>query len=137
MGIILKFKQYIVNSKYQIARFLITGISSAIMDIGLLIILKEKANFRPVFAVATNQVFVIAYNFLMNKYWSFATKKMPLRQFGRYIILVFLNYFFSIALMYLFYDLVGIDYKLVRLSSITLLFVVNFIFYKYWVYKEI
>lgn len=136
MNHIFKFKQYIGGSKYQIAKFLIVGASSAIIDLGLLIILKEKLDFRPIFAVAANQIFVITYNFIMNKYWSFGTKQRPMKQFSRYLILVFLNYLASIGLMYLFFDAIGINYKIARLFSIALLFSVNFIFYKHWVYKE-
>jgi len=102
----------------------------------LLIVLKEKFNFSPTLAIATNQIFVVIYNFLLNKHWSFETKKMPIQQFSRYVILVIFNYLTSIDLMYLFYDIFGINYKIVRLFSIALLFVINFIFYKYWVYKE-
>ncbi|MFA6514368.1 MAG: GtrA family protein [Patescibacteria group bacterium] len=136
MNLIIKFKDYLFNSKGQIARFLVVGSSSALIDIGLLIFLKEKINFTPVLAVATNQIIIIIYNFLLNKYWSFETRKKPLRQFSRYVILVAFNYFASIILMYLLYSLIGIDYKIVRLVSIGLLFSCNFIAYKHWVYKE-
>jgi putative flippase GtrA len=137
MNTIFKLKQYITSSKHQIVKFLVVGISTTILDLSLLIVLKEKANFHPVFAVATSQIIVITCNFLMNKYWSFDSKKIPLQQFSRYLVLVAINYFSSISLMYLFYEVLGINYKIVRLFSIALLFMINFIVYKHWVYKEI
>lgn len=136
MNFVLRLTPYINNSKQQIIRFLVVGSSSALIDIGLLIMLKENFNFRPTFAIAINQIFVVIYNFLMNKYWSFKTKKMPIKQFSRYVVLVFFNYLISIILMYLLYDIFDINYKIARLFSIALLFIVNFIFYKHWVYKE-
>ena len=136
MVLLVSFKEYVSNSKAQIIRFLIVGSSSALIDISLLILLKEKLNFSPVLAVATNQIFIIGYNFLLNKYWSFNTKKKPLSQFIRYVILVAGNYFASIILMYLLYDLAGLNYKIVRALSIGLLSSLNFILYRYWVYKE-
>jgi len=136
MSFILKLTLYINNSKHQIVKFFIVGCSSVLIDMALLIVLKEKFNFSPTLAIATNQIFVVIYNFLLNKHWSFETKKMPIQQFSRYVILVIFNYLTSIDLMYLFYDIFGINYKIVRLFSIALLFVINFIFYKYWVYKE-
>lgn len=136
IGIIIKLKQYIKNAKYQIIKYLIIGISSTVLDIWLLISLKEIVSFRPTSAVAINQIFVIAYNFLLNKYWSFNTRQQPLRQFSRYIILVGLNYSAAIFLMYIFHDILSINYILVRISSIALLFIINFIFYKHWVYQE-
>jgi len=137
MNLIAGLKQYIIKSRRQIIKFLIVGFSSALLDVGLLIILKEKANFHPVWAVAVNQIFIIAYNFLLNKYWSFETSRQPIRQFGRYVTLVIFNYFLSISLMYWLYDVAGMNYKLVRIFSIGLLFIINFIIYKHWVYKEI
>lgn len=136
IGIIIRLKQYIKNAKYQIIKYLIIGISSTVLDIWLLISLKEIVSFRPTSAVAINQIFVIAYNFLLNKYWSFNTRQQPLRQFSRYIILVGLNYSAAIFLMYIFHDILSINYILVRISSIALLFIINFIFYKHWVYQE-
>lgn len=136
MNFIFKLKQYINNSKCQIVKFLIVGGSSVLIDIGLLIVLKEKFNFHPAFAIATNQIFVVTYNFLLNKYWSFKTKKMAIKQFSRYLILVFFNYLTSIGLMYLLYDRFGINYKIARVFSIALLCIINFIFYKHWVYKK-
>ena len=137
MDYLVKFKEYFISSRRQIIKFLVVGVSSALIDIGLLIILTEKAHFYPVWAVASNQIFIIAYNFLLNKYWSFETTKKPIKQFGRYIILVSFNYFASVVLMYLLYDVAGINYKVVRLFSIGLLFIFNFLAYKHWVYKEV
>jgi len=136
MNFIFKLTLYINNFKHQIVKFFIVGCSSVLIDMVLLIVLKEKFNFSPTFAVATNQIFVISYNFLLNKYWSFETKKVPVKQFGRYTILVIFNYLISIGLMYLLYNIFRIDYKIVRLFSIAMLFVINFILYKDWVYKE-
>lgn len=133
---IAKLKNYFIDSKSQIVKYITVGLSSAFIDLFLLIMLREKANFTPVLAVATNQIIVICYNFLLNKYWSFETKKEPLRQFSRYAVLVVFNYFSSIILMYLFYNVIGINYKIVRIASIAMLFSFNFVAYKYWVYKE-
>ncbi|PIR74232.1 MAG: hypothetical protein COU35_03525 [Candidatus Magasanikbacteria bacterium CG10_big_fil_rev_8_21_14_0_10_47_10] len=131
-----KLKLYIHSSKYQILRFLAVGVTSLFIDIGLLIFLIERINFRPVVAVATNQLLVILYNFIVNKYWSFSSKKIPFRQLIRYLILVAFNYVTSITFMYIFNDIFHIKYTLVRLSTIATLFIFNFICYKHWVYKE-
>jgi len=132
----LQLKQYIKNSRKQFAKFFIIGISSLIIDMLLLILLKEKIKLAPVYAVAINQLFVIAYNFLMNKYWSFNSRKQGLKQLTRYAALVCFNYLASIIFMYVFSDVLNIDYRLVRLGTIALLFIFNFIVYKTWVYKE-
>jgi len=136
MDIMNKLKNYIINAKYQFAKFFIIGLSSAIIDLSLVIILKEVANLRPVLAVALSQIFVILYNFLLNKFWSFKASAKHFQQFSRFMVSVFFNYFAAIFLMYIFYDLVGLNYKLVRLGSIALMSTINFMVYKHWVYKE-
>jgi len=127
--------QYAKKTKQQFAKFFIIGISSTLIDLGLLIFLKEKINLNPVLAVVINQIFVIIYSFLMNKYWSFQSKNLPVKQFFRYLILVSANYLISILLMLIFNHFIGINYQIVRISSIGILFIFNFIFYKHWVYK--
>lgn len=136
MNLFLKLKKYISQSRAQITKFLVVGASSALIDLALLILLKEYWGFKPTMAVALNQIFIILYNFLLNKYWSFETNKKPFHQFSRYVALVAFNYLLSILLMYVFHELIGLDYKLVRLGSIGLLFMFNFVVYKHWVYKE-
>ena len=128
--------KYIKKFKVQLSRFLIICVTSTIIDLFSLFILKEKLNFNPVFAVSINQFFVIMYNFLLNKYWSFNSKKMPLQQFIKYLILVLFNYLISIFLMYIFYQKLHINYIVIRLFSICFMFIVNFILYKNWIYKD-
>ncbi|MFA5945316.1 MAG: GtrA family protein [Patescibacteria group bacterium] len=125
-----------MGTKKQILKFLAVGASSALLDIGLLVLLKEVAHVRAFLAVAMNQVVVMAYNFLLNKYWSFESKSAHAKQLGRYLVLVGGNYLASIALMYALHEVLGIHYVVVRVSSIGLLMCVNFLFYKHWVYKE-
>jgi putative flippase GtrA len=136
MVFILKLKEYLFKAKGQLLKFFAVGLSSTLIDLLLLIFFKESLKLSPVLAVATSQLLVITYNFLLNKYWSFAASNRTVKQFSRYLILVIFNYLASITLMYLLYELAGFDYKLVRLFSIAVLFLTNFLVYKHWVYKE-
>lgn len=123
------------NMRLQIIKFLIVGGSSAVLDMLLVIVFREKAGFTPVFSVAASQIFVVVYNFLMNKYWSFNSRSQSWRQLARYSLLLIYNYFFGILLMYFFNEVLQYDYRLVRLGSIALLATFNFFFSRYWVYK--
>ena len=136
MSIFFKFKEYFKSVRKQFFKFFVVGVSSVVLDLALLIFLKEKVGCSPVSAVALNQIVVIIYNFILNKYWSFGSKQMLTKQFVRYLFLVLINYCLSIVSMYIFNTLIGINYQIVRLLTVGVLFVFNFIFYKYWVYKE-
>jgi len=122
--------------KYQVFKFLVVGGSSALLDILLTIFFKEKIGLSPIFSVVVGQIFVIFYNFSLNKFWSFNSKTLLFSQMVRFSMLLVFNYLFGILLMYLLNGLAQIDYRIVRLGSIALMAIYNFFVYKYWVYRE-
>jgi len=124
------------QSRRQIIKYFIVGISSVLLDLVSLIILKEVFRLNPVWAVSLNQILLIFYNFSLNKYWSFSSFSLPHRQFIRYLLLSGFDYLFSVCSMYLFYQQLGFDYRLVRLLAIALMVSWNFLLYKFWIYRE-
>ncbi len=131
----VKLLKYFWSLRGQFIKYFIIGISGVFLDVGSLILLKEKFGWNPTLAVVVNQIFILVFNFSLNKYWSFKETSMPHKQVVRYLILAGLNYAFSIAVMYLFNHLWGFDYRLVRLSTIAAMVSWNFFSYKYWVYR--
>ncbi|MFA6467009.1 MAG: GtrA family protein [Patescibacteria group bacterium] len=129
-------KNYIASAKHQIFKFLLIGGSATLIDVALLFLLKEKAHLPAVLAVALEQILIITYNFLLNKYWTFQSKNIPWQQLQRYFVLVAGNYLAAIFLMYFMHQILGFNYILVRLITIALMALINFILYKHWVYKE-
>lgn len=122
------------QSRYQIAKYLLVGCSTVVLDLTTLVFLKEYVRLSAVWAVVVNQVFVFLYNFSLNKYWSFLNFALPYRQFVRYLTLAAFNYGISILSMIIIHTWLHYDYRLVRLGSIMLVASWNFFFYKYWVY---
>jgi putative flippase GtrA len=133
---IKKIFNYFYSVRHQFAKYFVVGFSGLFIDMGTLILFKEKFGWIPVLAVAVNQLIVLVYNFTLNKYWSFANKEMPHKQLVRYLTLAGFNYGFSVLIMYIFNHEVGFDYRLVRIGTIILMVSWNFFLYKYWVYRE-
>jgi len=134
----LKFTQFIKffwSQRHYFTKYFIVGLSGVFLDIGSLIVLKERFGFSPTTAIVINQIFLLTYIFLLNKYWSFKDKTLPHRQIVRFLILASGNYLFAVLLMYIFNHWIGFDYRLVRLGSIALMVTWNFFLYKFWVYK--
>jgi putative flippase GtrA len=123
------------NLRQQFIRYFIIGFSGFFLDIFSLILLKEYLFLSATLAVIINQIFIIIYNFNLNKYWTFKNKEVDPKQFLRYITLVLFNYIFSIIMMYLFNELFNFDYRLVRTATIIIMVLWNFFIYKFWVYK--
>lgn len=120
----------------QFGRYFTVGITTFGLDLGSLIVLKERLNFTPLSAVILNQLLVIAFNFNLNKHWSFKEVPFSHKQLWKYLVLIGFNYFFSVAAMFVFNEHMGIDYRLVRVGSIGVMVIWNFLIYKYWVYTH-
>jgi len=123
------------GARHQFAKYVIVGASGFVIDMVSLIALREVAGFRASVAVIINQAFLMLYNFNLNKYWSFGNRDLPHRQFVRYMTLAGVNYLFAVIAMYVFSDSLGWDYRLVRLGSVILAVLWNFVLYKRWVYR--
>ncbi len=121
--------------RHEFVKYFVVGVSGVAIDLGTLIFLKQIIGLPSVAAVAANQVMVLAYNFLLNKYWSFRNRELPGKQIMRYITIAAINYAFAVCTMYVANGLLGIDYRLVRLATIALMVPFNFLAYKFWVYR--
>lgn len=131
---IKKTSKFLWSHRVQFSKYFIVGVGAVILDMGSLILMKTYLGISPVVAVILNQVVVLAYVFYLNKHWSFKGKGETHRQMIRFFIVVGIDYLFSVAAMYIFYERLRLDYRLVRLASIVLAVSWNFFLYKYWVY---
>lgn len=126
---------YFWSLRREFAKYFIVGFSGLFFDMGSLILFKEKFGMAPVVAVILNQIILLNYNFLLNKYWSFRNKAMPHKQLVRYLTLAGFNYLFAVGAMYVFNHIWEFDYRLVRILTIAVMVSWNFFLYKYWIYK--
>ena len=119
----------------QFLKYSITGSLGFILDMLTLYGLKEVIGVSALVAVVINQPLLLAFNFTLNKFWSFSNTHETRQQLIRYGILVLGNYVVAVNLMYLFHTILDFDYRLVRIGSILLSVSWNFLLYKFWVYK--
>jgi len=127
---------YFWSLRREFTKYFIVGFSGLFLDMGSLILLKEVFGIAPVVGVIINQIFLLAYNFTLNKYWSFGNRSMPHRQLVKYLSLSGFNYLFAVASMYVFNHIFEFDYRLVRIGTIAVMVSWNFFLYKYWVYTS-
>jgi putative flippase GtrA len=125
-----------IRSVYkQFLAYFITGVSAFVLDIGSLYVFKEYLRIDAWEAVVINQVFLIAYVFAINKFWTFRATGQTHRQAVRFLILCFANYAFAVAWMWFFNEKIGLNYLVARTANIALSVAWNFLIYKFWVYK--
>ena len=126
---------YFWQSRIQFAKYFTIGITAFILDIISLYILKEFAGLNPVMAVVINQVFIISFVFLMNKFFSFRADGDTSKQMMKFAVVVICNYLFAIFWMWFFNHKLGFNYLLVRTANIVLAVSWNFLLYREWVYR--
>lgn len=123
------------KSRIQFAKYFAIGITSFTLDIISLYILKEFVGLNPVVAVVINQIFIISFVFLMNKFFSFKAGGNTSRQMIKFAAVVIFNYLFAIFWMWFFNYKLGFNYLLVRTANIALAVSWNFLLYREWVYR--
>jgi len=120
----------------EFLRYTFIGTSGTILDIGLLMLLKDFFGVNPTIAVVISQPIVILYNFNLNRLWTFGKNKLKGRQVFRYTSLIAWNYAIAVLFMYIFNEGLGVDHRVVRIASIMLSVLWNFILYKFWVFAK-
>jgi putative flippase GtrA len=133
---IKKAFNYFWAARVQLMKYFVVGVSTVLLDMVSLIFLKEKAHIQPVLAVVYNQILIMVFNFSLNKFWSFKESVLTHWQVVKYVILTGFNYAFSVSAMYVFNSKMHFDYRLVRVGSIAVVVMWNFLLYKHWIYVE-
>ena len=134
---IKKACSFILRNRIQFLRYLVVGFSGVFLDIGTLYVFSRYFGINPTLSVIANQAIVLLYNFTLNRLWTFsAGSGMAKKQVIRYGILASCNYVFSVGSMYVLNEKFGFDEILVRMGSIAVMTLWNFLLYKKWVYRQ-
>jgi putative flippase GtrA len=90
---------------HPLVRYILVGGSTFVLDLGLLILLKEKAGFSLALATSIAYWVAIIYNFILNRYWTFSVSERENlhRHILNYLVLLGFNYLFTV----LFVSIVG------------------------------
>lgn len=84
--------------KHNFVRYLFVGGSTFILDLGLLILLHEEFNINVPIATSVAYWVSIAYNFSLNRYWTFNNEERESlrRHLTAYLLLLGFNYLFTV-----------------------------------------
>jgi putative flippase GtrA len=85
--------------KQSFLRYLFVGVSTIVLDVAILAFLKEILNFKLEIAASISYWLSIAYNFTMNRWWTFSAQeaKSVAEHAVLYISLLIFNYFYTIV----------------------------------------
>jgi len=84
--------------KHRLIRYVFVGGTTFIVDLGLLVFLHKKVGFGLAMATSIAYWVAIAYNFLLNRTWTFSiTEKESLKKhLVNYLLLLGFNYIFTV-----------------------------------------
>lgn len=119
----------------QLKRYLVTGFSTAALEISLLWFFKSILRFDEIMANTFALTIVFWFNFLLNRLWSFQSKEKLSRQLMVYGPLFLFNLGASNLMMYYAVKVIGIHFLIAKVIAIGVIVTWNFIIYKKVIFK--
>lgn len=118
----------------QVVKFLVVGVASAVVDVGGLWMLHGLLGVWLPLAAATSFLASFVVNFGLNQRWTFQAQEAQTRaQLIRFTILVAANTLVTAVAVTAITGM-GLQYLLAKLIVMGVLFVVNFVLLRVWVF---
>lgn len=128
-------KQKIHNIyKHSFFRYLVIGTSTFAIDFSILILLHGFLKVNVLIAASISYWLSIAYNFLLNRYWTFGIKNQDniYKHAAMYGVLLLFNYLFTIGFLAVTVHYFQLNYILAKLAAVA--FQVS---WTYFIYKKV
>ncbi len=120
---------------HQLVRYLVTGFSSAAIELSLLYVFRDVVKLSVIEANSIALTIIFWFNFFMNRFWSFKSKSSLKKQLLMYAALFVFNLGASDLIMHVLVTLLGIQYLLAKVFAIGAVVSWNFVLYKKVIYK--
>jgi putative flippase GtrA len=118
-------------------KYLFVGVTSVALDFFLLYLFRAKKEQGLTVSVAIAYWTSIAYNFAMNRQWTFGQYGRPkLKQIFSYLMLIGFNFFFTLAVISLIHS-VGISEFIGKAIALTFTIPWTYLAYKKFVFKSV
>lgn len=119
----------------ELARFIIVGGLSFVIDLGLLMLLHEV--FQVDLLIATPAAFLtsLAFNYALQRIFTFRADNGKSVSFIKYCLLVAFNTV-AVDLIVNFIDWLGAGYQVGKVIATVLTTAWNFLLYKHWIFKS-
>lgn len=111
-------------------RYIFVGVSTVAIDYLVLFVLRNMLSVRLVYAVSIAYWTSIAYNFTLNRYWSFeASSGMVPKQLFLYGCLLLFNYFVTLGVVWSL-ESIGLSEYIAKLFALGMTITWTYVFYK-------
>ena len=122
------------KSLAQMKRYLVTGLLAFASEYGVFqLLLMVSSKFT---ANSGGMLVGFWVSFLLNRYWSFASRERLLPQLLRYSLLFIINLGISNGLMYLLSNVGNIPASIAKLMIMCMIVLWNFVIFKKLIYRK-
>ncbi len=121
----------------QFIKFAIVGAIGTVVDVTILVFLREVVGLNVYIANFFSFTAAVLNNFNLNSRWTFGDQeKQPTRQLVQFFIVSVIGLGLSQALLFFFYDVVGLHYLIAKCLGILIVLFWNFFANRFWTFKE-
>lgn len=124
-------KQYVI-----LIRYFFIGASSAVLDLAIFFVLFNEMEWSSVSATALSVAIATVYAFTLNALFNFKIKDNFLGRLVSYSLVSILGMFISMLLLYFFSDMWGYSGNIVKIASLPIIFLVQYLLNKHVTFKE-
>ncbi len=132
-----KFFKFLNRFKDKI-KFVVSGVLATIVNLFFLFIFFSVFEIKIIYAASMSWLLAFLISFNLQKYWtfrSFSLKKIP-RQVILYFSLAFVSLTLNARWMYLLVENLNMHYILAQIIVLFVLAILNYIVYKFIIFKE-
>ena len=121
----------------QFAKFAVVGIIGTIIDVSVLVFLKEVVGLNVYVANCISFSTAVINNYVLNSYWTFSDQeKQPKKQFIQFFIVSVIGLVLSELLLAFFHDVLGLYYLIAKCLGILVVLFWNFFANRFWTFRE-
>jgi putative flippase GtrA len=121
----------------QFAKFAVVGAIGTIIDVSILVFLKEVVGLNVYVANSISFSSAVINNYLLNSYWTFADQdRQPKKQFVQFFIVSVVGLALSELLLAFFHDYMGLYYLIAKVLGILVVLFWNFFANRFWTFRE-
>jgi putative flippase GtrA len=123
-------------SKYRnFLLYAVIGVSGVLLDVLTFFLLYNLAHLNPQFANIISTTVGITNNFLWNTFLNFRKRDRLLSRFARFYVVGVVGLGLTAALLWLFATVLGMDANIVKVGSLPVVLVVQYVLNKKWSFR--
>lgn len=125
----------LIRQFYPFFKYCVVGVMGTAIDLLVVILLVELFDFHPVLAAFFGFLLAVTNNFFLNKIWTFQNRSKNYRKLWiKFFLVSSVGLAMTIALMYMFWEIFHIDYRIAKLLTSAIVLVWNFLANKFWTF---